>query len=64
MKRDLNWWCSMVGVFFLLVALFVVTFTLAIKLYSITDVILYSIIAVLGMVSLGAWLYEVINYDK
>jgi Na+/H+ antiporter NhaA len=54
----------MVGVFFLLVALFVVTFTLAIKLYSITDVILYSIIAVLGMVSLGAWLYEVINYDK
>ena len=64
MKKDLNWWCSMIVLFVLLSALVIVVFTMAIKLYTITDIILYSIIAVFGMIAVMAWLYEVINYDK
>jgi hypothetical protein len=64
MKKDLNWWCSMMSLFILLAALVVVVFSMAIKLFTITDIILYSIIAVFGLVTLGFWLYEVINYDK
>jgi hypothetical protein len=64
MKKDLNWWCSMTSLFILLVALIVVVFGMAIKFYSITDIILYSIMAVLGMGAAMMWLYEVINYDK
>ena len=64
MKRDLNWWCSMMSLFILLVALVVVVFSMAIKLFTITDIILYSIMAVLGMGAAMMWLYEVINYDK
>ena len=64
MKKDLNWWCSMIVLFVLLSALVIVVFTMAIKLFTITDIILYSIIAVFGMIGVMAWLYEVINYDK
>jgi uncharacterized membrane protein len=64
MKKDLNWWCSMMSLFILLAALVVVVFSMAIKFYSITDIILYSIMAVLGMGAAMMWLYEVINYDK
>jgi hypothetical protein len=64
MKKDLNWWCSMMSLFILLVALVVVVFSMAIKLFTITDIILYSIMAVLGMGAAMMWLYEVINYDK
>jgi len=64
MKKDLNWWCSMMSLFILLVALIAVVFSMAIKFYSITDIILYSIMAVLGMGAAMMWLYEVINYDK
>ena len=64
MKKDLNWWCSMLVLFVLLAALVIVVFSMAIKLFTITDIILYSIIAVFGLVTLGFWLYEVINYDK
>ena len=64
MKKDLNWWCSMLALFVLLAALVIVVFTMAIKLFTITDIILYSIIAVFGLVTLGFWLYEAINYDK
>jgi hypothetical protein len=64
MKKDLNWWCSMIVLFVLLSALVIVVFTMAIKLFTITDIILYSIIAVFGLVTLGFWLYEAINYDK
>jgi TctA family transporter len=64
MKKDLNWWCSMIVLFVLLSALVIVVFTMAIKLFTITDIILYSIIAVFGMIGVMAWLWEVINYDK
>jgi len=64
MKKNLNWWCSMIVLFVLLSALVIVVFTMAIKLFTITDIILYSIIAVFGMIGVMAWLYEVINYDK
>lgn len=64
MKKDLNWWCSMMSLFILLVALVVVVFSMAIKLFTITDIILYSIMAILGMGAAMMWLYEVINYDK
>ena len=64
MKKDLNWWCSMMSLFILLVALVVVVFSMAIKFYYITDIILYSIMAILGMGAAMMWLYEVINYDK
>jgi hypothetical protein len=52
------------SLFILLVALVVVVFSMAIKLFTITDIILYSIMAVLGMGAAMMWLYEVINYDK
>jgi TctA family transporter len=64
MKKDLNWWCSMIVLFVLLSALVIVVFSMAIKLFTITDIILYSIIAVFGMIGVMAWLYEAINYDK
>lgn len=64
MKKDLNWWCSMLVLFVLLSALGIVVFSMAIKLFTITDIILYSIIAVFGMIGVMAWLYEAINYDK
>jgi tellurite resistance protein TehA-like permease len=64
MKKDLNWWCSMLVLFVLLSALAIAVFSMAIKLFTITDIILYSIIAVFGLATLGFWLYEVINYDK
>jgi len=64
MKKDFSWWCSMIILFVLLSALVIVVFTMAIKLFTITDIILYSIIAVFGLVTLGFWLYEAINYDK
>jgi len=54
----------MMSLFILLVALIAVVFSMAIKFYSITDIILYSIMAILGMGAAMMWLYEVINYDK
>jgi tellurite resistance protein TehA-like permease len=54
----------MLVLFVLLSALAIAVFSMAIKLFTITDIILYSIIAVFGLATLGFWLYEVINYDK
>jgi len=54
----------MIVLFVLLSALVIVVFSMAIKLFTITDIILYSIIAVFGMIGVMAWLWEVINYDK
>jgi NhaP-type Na+/H+ or K+/H+ antiporter len=64
MKKDFSWWCSMVVLFVLLVALLIVAFSAAYKLFTITEIILYSIMGIIGMVATLMWLWEVVNYDK
>jgi NhaP-type Na+/H+ or K+/H+ antiporter len=64
MKKSFSWWCSMVVLFVLLVALLIVAFSAAYKLFTITEIILYSIMGIIGMVATLMWLWEVVNYDK
>ena len=64
MKKSFNWWCSMVVLFVLLVALLIVAFSAAYKLFTITEIILYSIMGIIGMVATSMWLWEAVNYDK
>jgi NhaP-type Na+/H+ or K+/H+ antiporter len=54
----------MVVLFVLLVALLIVAFSAAYKLFTITEIILYSIMGIIGMVATLMWLWEVVNYDK
>lgn len=64
MKKSFSWWCSMVVLFVLLVALLIVAFSAAYKLFTITEIILYSIMGIIGMIATMMWLWEAVNYDK
>jgi|LWDU01.1.fsa_nt_gi NhaP-type Na+/H+ or K+/H+ antiporter len=64
MKKDFSWWCSMIVLFALLIALLIVAFSAAYKLFTITEIILYSIMGIIGMIAAMMWVWEVVNYDK